>query len=347
MGSSLGPVIDVIRPYINGPIKLSGRSNAVARCPFHNDRLPSFAVNIDNGLWLCYGCGQRGNLDRFLKLAGVDWQVAEKIVGPMREQLEHFRKVQAAKAKARFREDQYATPYPIPDAVLGLFDYMPTGLVNVGFEPKLLRKFEIGYDRSKDRIIFPIRDLYGSLAGVSGRATRKNEQPRYKIYKAGYRDDKGKRQVGDYGPGFDEAHPDYEFGKGRYIWNAHRVYPEIIDDDGSNSLIVVEGFKACLWMIQNGFPLSVALMGASASRTQLDLLMRMAGNPIILFLDNDAAGSHGMKAVGRHLSRVSHEVFVAKYPEWAAAPDDMNEQGLNSAIEGAVRWRVWVSSQTS
>lgn len=33
---------------------------ATALCPFHNDRNPSFSVNLKTGAFLCFACGARG-----------------------------------------------------------------------------------------------------------------------------------------------------------------------------------------------------------------------------------------------------------------------------------------------
>ncbi len=33
---------------------------ATALCPFHNDRNPSFAVNLETGSFKCFSCGAKG-----------------------------------------------------------------------------------------------------------------------------------------------------------------------------------------------------------------------------------------------------------------------------------------------
>src|SRR5688500_14369944 len=39
-------------------LKINGKAEAVGLCPFHDDRDPSFSVNLENGLWRCFaGCG--------------------------------------------------------------------------------------------------------------------------------------------------------------------------------------------------------------------------------------------------------------------------------------------------
>lgn len=40
------------------------------RCPFHEDRHPSFSINATSGLWICYSCGASGNLERLITDVG-------------------------------------------------------------------------------------------------------------------------------------------------------------------------------------------------------------------------------------------------------------------------------------
>jgi DNA primase len=36
--------------------------NAMVRCPFHMDDRPSMSVDLDRGLWVCFGCGEKGSI---------------------------------------------------------------------------------------------------------------------------------------------------------------------------------------------------------------------------------------------------------------------------------------------
>ena len=46
-------------------LKKAGR-NLKGRCPFHDDKTPSFIVTPDKGLWHCPGCGAAGNVIQFV-----------------------------------------------------------------------------------------------------------------------------------------------------------------------------------------------------------------------------------------------------------------------------------------
>src|SRR6266550_6909913 len=38
-----------------------------ARCPFHEERTPSFSVNAVDKLYYCFGCGAKGDLITFVR----------------------------------------------------------------------------------------------------------------------------------------------------------------------------------------------------------------------------------------------------------------------------------------
>ena len=56
-------IVSVISEYI--PLKKRGR-NHIARCPFHNEKTASFSVNEEGQFFHCFGCGQGGDVFRFL-----------------------------------------------------------------------------------------------------------------------------------------------------------------------------------------------------------------------------------------------------------------------------------------
>lgn len=53
--------------------KLTGYGvNAMASCPFHEDRNPSLSIHQDEGVWMCHRCGERGDLSHLANLLGKD-----------------------------------------------------------------------------------------------------------------------------------------------------------------------------------------------------------------------------------------------------------------------------------
>src|ERR671935_2013865 len=61
------------------PLRKAG-ARYVARCPFHDERTPSFSVNPTDKLYYCFGCGAKGDLITFVReteqldfAAAVEW----------------------------------------------------------------------------------------------------------------------------------------------------------------------------------------------------------------------------------------------------------------------------------
>src|SRR6059036_3377863 len=50
-------------------------SRYTGRCPFHEERTPSFSVNAVDKLYYCFGCGAKGDLITFVReTEGLDLQ---------------------------------------------------------------------------------------------------------------------------------------------------------------------------------------------------------------------------------------------------------------------------------
>ena len=57
-------------------LKKTGKLNQYnGKCPFHDDRHPSFSVDVETGLWICHaGCGQ-GNAEQFADRLGISTSI--------------------------------------------------------------------------------------------------------------------------------------------------------------------------------------------------------------------------------------------------------------------------------
>ncbi len=67
-------IVEVVGQYV--PLKKAGR-NFAGRCPFHKERRPSFHVSPDRGTYMCFGCGEKGDIFSFVeKMDGVDFKTA-------------------------------------------------------------------------------------------------------------------------------------------------------------------------------------------------------------------------------------------------------------------------------
>lgn len=72
------PIDEVIGSYIK--LDKAGKSMK-ARCPFHNEKSPSFFVSPDRGGYYCFGCGAKGDIFSFVEqFEGLDFRGALKIL---------------------------------------------------------------------------------------------------------------------------------------------------------------------------------------------------------------------------------------------------------------------------
>jgi DNA primase len=57
-------IVSTIEQHVT--LKRAGR-NLKGLCPFHNEKTPSFQVNPDIGVWKCFGCGEGGDVIKFVQ----------------------------------------------------------------------------------------------------------------------------------------------------------------------------------------------------------------------------------------------------------------------------------------
>lgn len=81
----------------------------------------------------------------------------------------------------------------------------------------------------------------------------------------------------------------------------------------SEVVYLVEGPLDCMWLDQHGYP-SVAILGASVSSAQIDLLSKYHPSEVVLGLDNDEAGRKGIEKATVDMSNRFMVSFV-EFPE--------------------------------
>jgi DNA primase len=315
-------VQEIAKQYLSR-VKPSGSENIMAICPFHRksdgsfERHGSFAMNTENGLWFCHSCKESGNLMSFLQRMGVSPIVVERTYRPLIEHLARNAPKPPVKTVAKLLTDN-----PLDESLLGIFDKCPTDLVNEGFSEDVLQEFKIGFDEAHMRITFPLRDLAGTLMGISGRAVIDDDFPRYKVYDTEY--EAWGLQA--------RLRPE----KSLILWNAHTVYPKALFG-GLNYLVVVEGFKACMWLHQAGIRDVVALLGSYMSDQQQWALERI-GVPVYLMMDNDDAGLKGREYISKILSK-SMNVSIVEFE--GKQPTDITPEAARQALSSAQGYYLW------
>jgi DNA primase len=318
----MSEVLSLYEHYVPG-LKPGSEENYIGYCPLHGEvagkSKPSFSVNAGNGLWCCFsGCGG-GGVRRFLKELGKSKDYIDKTVERLKPYLEAGSK---KKSPLATRTGLFRAATPLPEKILGLFDKVPIELLDAGFDEHLLWSHDVGYDEKHHAITFPIRDITGALAGIVGR-NLSPIGPKYKVYKSeikalGFRD--------------------YSFDNHAYVWRGDRVYAKLIASQDPPVIYVTEGYKTCLWMVQNGFEDTICLMGSKLSDAQRIFLERLGGT-LVLCLDNDPAGYAGTEKIGYEVHGC--RVLVLSYPESVHQLDSLSHEELHGVVNNAIPYFQW------
>ena len=305
-------IVDIIKNYI--PLELKGK-NYFGVCPFHQDHSPSMSVSKEKQMYKCFSCGAAGNVFTFVsnyenitfieavvKVAGIlgisvgDYTITqpkekyEREYNAMDLALKFYQNTLRTKDGGAARE--YLLKRGLNEEMQKVFDICLSTtsdklypfLKQKGMDEKFL--LDLGLitqeegsikDTFKDRILFPIHDAKGHAVGFTGR-----------VYK------------GDYKPKYLNSKENYIFKKGNILFNYHRARDAIRT---KKEVVIVEGNMDAIRMYVSGIKNTIALMGVSLTKEQIDLIRNLRAT-VILMLDNDEAGRTATLTNGEALESV-------------------------------------------
>jgi DNA primase len=151
----------------------------------------------------------------------------------------------------------------------------------LGIESGMLIKPEDGgpsYDRFRGRVMFPIADARGRIVAFGGRV------------------------LGDEKPKYLNSPDTPLFSKGRQLYNLNLSQKAARE---KKEVLVVEGYMDAIALTEAGFPV-VASLGTALTIEQIEILWRLAPEPILCF-DGDQAGQ-------RAAAKVAERVLPALRP---------------------------------
>lgn len=311
------------------PLKRQGKEYS-ARCPFHDERSPSFTVSPTKQFYHCFGCGAHGtalsflmNYDRLEFLDAVEElarQVGVEVPRDTQQRnanpdsRELFETMDAASGfyvqqlAASDKARAYLDGREVDADIRAKFaiGYAPAGFNALrdalGGDERRLKLLERGgmlskndsgrvYDKFRDRVMFPIIDRRGRTIGFGGRVLGPDDGPKYL------------------------NSPETElFHKGRELYGlwqvrqAHKAIPR---------LVVVEGYMDVVALFQHGVDTAVATLGTATTADHAELLFRNAPDVYFCF-DGDRAGrGAALKAMESVLPRLKdgRQAFFLLLPD--------------------------------
>jgi len=313
-------VVDVIGSYIK--LEKAG-SSLKARCPFHNEKSPSFFVSPARGTYYCFGCGAKGDIFSFVEqFEGVDFRgalktLAERAGVPLeRENLE------AKSEKDRlYQVLEIATIY----FERGLGDCVPARdyLKKRGIIKESVREWRIGYAEND------WRNLYSYLLGkgvsvkdmLAVGLIKKSEKPaRGEEYYDTFRGriifpifDSSGRPVAFTGriliddgksPKYLNSPETILFNKSETLYGLNKAKSEIRKKDYS---VLVEGQMDLVMSHQVGVTNVVASSGTALTPYHLERLKKLS-NRVIISFDSDEAGFKAANRAGAMALNMGLEV---------------------------------------
>ncbi|MDR1886912.1 MAG: DNA primase [Prevotellaceae bacterium] len=300
-------IVDVIGDFVT--LRRRG-VNFIARCPFHDEKTPSFTVSSAKGLFKCFGCGKAGNVVSFImEHERLSYVEAIKYLGK-KYGIEVREKEQSAEEIIRNNDREsmlivsgFANIF-FSDTLNNTDEGRAVGLSYFrerGFSKKIIDKFQLGYSPAK-------RTAFSEAA-----------------LKAGYREEflvkTGLSIKRDDGALFDRF-------SGRVMFPIHSLSGRVIAFGGRilqtdkkaakylnspdsdiylkrnvlygiyfskqaisklDKCYLVEGYTDVISLFASGVENVVASSGTSLTEEQIKLISRFSENVTVLF-DGDAAG---------------------------------------------------------
>ena len=316
-------------------------------CPFHGGTNRNFAVIPRKGRYYCFVCHASGDVfSWFMTRMGLSYPDAvreaarrvgitipdraeragpdphEPLFGAVAAAHDWFTRQLLELPDARIARE-YLERREVPletAAILGL-GFAPQGksfleaMAALGVEPNILLRAGLAAQRDdgvisarfRGRLLFPIHDLRGRVAGFGGRLLAEGE-PKYL------------------------NSPETEiFHKGKQLYNLHQAKGPIRRE---GSVILVEGYFDVLRLVLAGVEHVVAPLGTALTPDQAALLKRYAASSVLLY-DSDRAGLRATFRAGDELLRHSVRVRVATLPA-GEDPDTLVKNGGVAALDAIV-----------
>jgi DNA primase len=334
-------IVSLVSSYIQ--LEKAG-GNFKGKCPFHNEKSPSFFVSPDRGSYYCFGCHAKGDIFTFVQeFEGLDFVGALKMLaekaGVTLDRFEREDKTEKDKIlhaldlavffyQKKLSENVEAKKYIVsrglteetvmsfkigyaPAEWRSLFDYLKSKGVSEGdmLRAGLIKRpegtIEKYYDTFRGRIMFPISDSSGQVVGFSGRIL--------------VPDDKSPKYLNS---------PETEvFNKSEILFGLDKAKKDIRIKDYS---VLVEGQMDLVMLHQAGISNTVASSGTALSAMHLTKLRRLS-NRIIMAYDGDSAGFLATDRSGKLAISLGMELKIMSLP-LGKDPADLAKENLPELV---------------
>lgn len=342
----------------SGYVSLERRGGSYwACCPFHHEKTPSFAINEADQYYHCFGCGESGDVIKFVQgLENIDFMDAVKLLADRagltmpQTGFDNQRTVELKRKKdAILKILNDCAGFYLKNLNSGNADEHINYILSRKIPSEIVRKFGLGASLNfEDLPKFLLSKGYekqdmidsGAINEVDGKLLdAQGGRLIYPIINA-------MNEVIAFGgrvlkktdfAKYKNTKETIVFNKSKTLYNIN-LLKKLRKTQTISEVIVVEGYMDTISLYQAGFKNVVASMGTSLTQEQARLLKRYTDN-ILISYDGDSAGQ---KANMRGLDILKKEwlnVKVVPLPE-GLDPDDVIKQrgtdGYQSCLNAAI-----------
>ncbi|MEO8088463.1 MAG: DNA primase [Bacteroidota bacterium] len=343
---------EVVGEFVN--LKKRG-VNMIGLCPFHNEKTPSFNVNIARNIYKCFGCGKGGTSVNFiiehehLTYPDALRYLAKKYnIEIEEEQISPELEILRDEKESMLLVNGFAQKY-FSDILINSEDGKAIGLTYFkerGFSKEIIEKFQLGYSTdhwdafTKHAIQHEYKEEFLVKTGLTikserGLFDRFKGRVMFPIHNLGGRviafggrilkkDEKTAKYLNS---------PESEvYHKSNVLYGIHFAKKAIVEKD---NCFLTEGYTDVISLHQAGIENVVASSGTSLTVEQIRLIGRYTKNITVLY-DADPAG---IKASLRGIDMILEEglnVKVVLFPK-GEDPDSFSRNHTSSEVHDFLR----------
>ena len=322
-------------------IQLNRKGNSfVGKCPFHDEKTPSFNVNDDKGLFYCFGCKEGGNVINFLskyknysfkesvsyianyiglsindfsktqdkgflkqlEIANICTNFFEKCLWENKDTLKYLSKRVSSKSVIK----DFKIGYCPNDQMLINF------LKSSGIEEADIWNSDLFIKNSKNeyfgrfrgRLVFPIFNFNNQVVGFGGR-TLNNSKIKYI-----------------------NSQENRIFKKSEILFGFEQNKDVIRK---SNKIVLVEGYLDVISLYQKNIKIATAPLGTTLSQKQIIKMWSLSNTPYICFDGDNAGKSSSIKVA----EKIIEHLVPGKSLKFMTLPENTDPDSFmrNNSIE--------------
>ncbi|MEN9961852.1 MAG: hypothetical protein RIS66_265 [Actinomycetota bacterium] len=348
-------IADVIGEYVS--LRPASAGSLKGLCPFHDEKSPSFNVRPAQGFYHCFGCGEGGDVYKFIqqldqlsftesveKLAArIGFELSYEEGGASPELGQKSRVLEANNAAALFYQEQLMTDAAIPgrEFLKGRgFDKAAADQFGIGFAPK-------GWNGLFDHLTkkgFTIDEL------VTAGLVTKSDRGAYDKFRGRLiwpiRDTTG-QVIGfgarklfddDQGPKYLNTSDTLVYHKSQVLYGIDLAKRDI---SKQQRVVVVEGYTDVMACHLAGVTTAVATCGTAFGDDHIRIINRLLSadkdvpSEVIFTFDPDAAGQKAAMRAFADSSKFTAQTFVAVGPE-GLDPCDLRTAKGDEAVRAMI-----------